>query len=172
MNVLLDTNVILNDFFHRNPDFGFQRISDPEQIRQVEAYRESVHEALLFLSLQKETRIFCTTTMLSRFASLLGDLLVPAGQVAEELAYWLGNLKLLEVSSRDVEQALQQMQAAPTKVDFDDFLIKHLAQTHPIDLLVSSLPKSREFYWPMLVFKPEKIRDINWDGLGELSLHT
>jgi hypothetical protein len=165
MNILLDTNILLNDFFHRNPDFGFQRIQDPEQIRQVENYRQTVHEALLFISLQKNTQVLTTTTIFARFASLLGDLLVPGDLVSEELTYWAGNLKWIEVLQRDLEESLHDLQNAENRLDFDDYLLRRLGEKHAIDMLLTSLPKSREFFWPVLVFKPEKIRELNWEAL-------
>ena len=160
--ILLDTNVILNDFFHRNPDFGFQRISDPEQIRQVEEYRNTVHESLLFLSLQKEVQVCCTTPILARYGALLGDLLVPAETVLEELQYWMSNIQLVEVGANDLAESLVQMENANSKVDFDDYLLKHISQKNEIDMIVSSVPKSREFFWPVLVFKPEKLKDLSF----------
>jgi hypothetical protein len=162
MRILLDTNVLLNDFFHRNPDYGFQRINDADQARQVEAYRETVHEALLFLSLQAEVEVWTTTSILSRFAAILGDLLVPADLVAGELQHLMGNLKLVEVSAKDLEESLSLMGKASTKMDFDDYLLKHLATKNELDMVLSSVPKSREFYWPVLFFKPEKVRDITF----------
>jgi hypothetical protein len=162
--ILLDTNVILNDFFHRNSDFGFQRISDPEQIRQVEDYRNIVHESLLFLSLQREVQICTTVSILARYGALLGDFLVPAETVAEELNYWMSNIQLVEVGSTDLEESLSQMGKAATKMDFDDYLLKHITQKNKIDMIVSSVPKSREFFWPVLVFKPEKLKDLNFSN--------
>jgi predicted nucleic acid-binding protein len=165
--IILDTNVILNDFFHRNPDFGFQRISDPEQIRQVEEYRHTVHEALLFLSLQKEVQICITTSILARYGALLGDLLVPAETVLEELQYWMSNVQMLEVTVFDLEESLSQMEKAATKMDFDDYLMKHITQKNEVDMIISSVPKSREFYWPVLFFKPEKLKDLTFSASAE-----
>lgn len=162
MKFLLDTNVLLNDFFHRQPDFGFQRIQDPEQARQVEAYRQEVHESLLFLSLQKEVEVWTSVSILARFAALLGDLLVPSQQVQEEMEHWLSQLKLAEVAGADLHKALETMRQANPKPDFDDFLLKQLCQEQHIDAVVTSVPKSREFYWPVLVFKPEKLRELKW----------
>jgi hypothetical protein len=163
MNVFLDTNILLNDFFHRNPDFGFQRISGEDQAREVSKYRELVSEALLFLSLQKDVQAFCSSSIISRFAAVLGDLLVPPDLVLEEIRHWLSNLKLLDITSNDLQIALDKMESSTTKLDFDDYLLKHIFIENQIDLLVTSIPKSREFFWPILVFKPEKIRELTFN---------
>jgi len=166
MKILLDTNVLLNDFFHRHPDFGFQRIQDPVQLKEVESYRAIVHEALLFISLQKNVETTCTTCIIGRLASILGDLLVPADLVLEEIQHWLSNVKLIELDGNDLHLAINNMEASKVKLDFDDYLLKHLAVKNGIDLVLTSIPKSREFYWPVLVFKPEKIREINFSELS------
>jgi hypothetical protein len=166
MKILLDTNVILNDFFHRQPEFGFQRISDPEQIRQVEAYRLTVHESLLFLSLQPEVEIWTTTAILARLGSLMGDLLVPPAMVLDEMNYWLSNYKLAETHSKDLEESLLQMGNADPKLDFEDYLVRYVMTQNGLDMLVTSLPKSREFFWPILVFKPEKLKDLTFQEGG------
>lgn len=160
MRILLDTNILLNDFFHRNPDFGFQRISDPAQKAEVESYREKVHHCLERLSLDEENEVLCTTTIFARFAALLGDLLVPADLVLEELSYWKSNLKLLEVSAIHLENSLQEMQQSEPRLDFDDYLLRHICKENQADLLLSSIPRSREFYWPVLFFKPENIGQL------------
>lgn len=160
MRILLDTNLLLNDFFCRNPDFGFQRISDPAQMKEVEAYREKVHECLERLSREEHTEILSSTAIFVRFAALLGDLLVPAARVLEELSYWKSNLQLLETSDQLLEECLQEMQKAETPMDFDDYLLRRICRDHQVDVLLSSIPKSREFYWPVLFFKPENIGQL------------
>lgn len=163
MRFLLDTNVLLNDFFHRHPDFGFQRIQDPEQIKQVEAYRADVNEGLLFLSLQKEVEVWTSVSILARLGALLGDLLVPADLVLVEMEHWLSQLKLAEVPSQRLHEAIDAMRAAETKLDFDDYLLKNTCKSACIEAVVTSLPKSKEFYWPVLVFKPEKLRELKFE---------
>jgi hypothetical protein len=160
MRILLDTNILLNDFFHRNPEFGFQRISDPAQKAGAEAYREKVHLCLENLSLSQQYEILSTTAIFTRFAALLGDLLVPAELVLEELSYWKSNLKLLEVAETDLEHCLLEMQGAESKMDYDDYLLRRLANKNEVEVLLSSIPKSREFFWPVLFFKPENIEQL------------
>ena len=160
MRILLDTNILLNDFFHRNPDFGFQRISDPSQVKEVEAYRMKVHECLERLGSESDVEVCTSTSIFARFAALLGDLLVPADLVLDELQYWKSNLQLLECGSLHLEKCLREMEEAGTRLDFDDYLLRHLAKENGVDLLLSSVPKSREFYWPVLFFKPENIGQI------------
>jgi len=158
MRILLDTNILLNDFFHRNPEFGFQRISDPAQKAEVETYREKVHECLERLAAETSAEILCSTAIFARFAALLGDLLVPAELVMEEMSYWQSNVKLLELSSLHLEKSLLEMQEAEVKADFDDYLLRMICRENKVDLLLSSIPKSREFYWPVLFFRPDNIR--------------
>lgn len=160
MRILLDTNILLNDFFHRNPDFGFQRISDSAQKAEVEGYREKVHHCLERLAPEPSAEMLFTTTIFARFAALLGDLLVPADMVLEELTYWKSNLKILEVTSEHLEASLLEMQAAEIKLDYDDYLLRLLCREHQVELLLSSIPKSREFYWPVLFFRPENIGQL------------
>ena len=165
---MLDTNIILNDFFYRQPDYGFQRTANQEQAKEVELYRQTVNEALLFLSLKPTVEVFTTSAIVSRFASVLGDLLVPASLVFEEISYWLSNVKLLELQSKNLQNALNKMEMADPKFDFDDYLLKLICEENGIDLLLTSIPKSRQFYWPILVFKPEKIREICFEDLESL----
>jgi len=162
MRILLDTNILLNDFFYRHPDFGFKRIQNEEQAREVEEYRQLVNESLLFLSIQKEVEILSSTAILSRFAAVLGDLLVPSDLVLEEMQHWFSNLKLIETTSKDLITALNLMENANPKLDFDDYLIKNLCVDHEVNLILTSIPKSREFYWPVLVFKPEKVGELTF----------
>ena len=157
MRILLDTNILLNDFFHRNPDFGFQRISNPAQRTEVEFYRNQVHQVLERLAAEAGIEAWTSTAIFARFAALLGDLLVPADLVLEELNYWKSNLRLAEVAGPLLENCLLEMEKSDPKPDFDDFLLRALAKENHLDLLLSSIPKSKEFYWPVLVFKPENI---------------
>lgn len=161
MRYLLDTNVILNDFFHRQPEFGFQRIQNPEQANQVEQHRSLIHESLLWVSLQADSQVWSTTSIFARFGSLLGDLLVPADLVLEEMSHWLSNLKLAEITSMDLQKAMEEMEKANPRIDFDDYLLKEICLKNGIEVFVTSLPKSRSFYWPVLVFPPEKIKDVS-----------
>lgn len=170
MRFLLDTNVILNDFFHRNPEFGFQRIQNQEQAAQVENHRRQIHESLLWLSLQPEVEVWSTTAILARFGALLGDLLVPADLVVEEMAHWLSQLRLAEIESADLKKAHFEMEKSQPRIDFDDYLLKEISVRQSVDVLITSLPKSRHFYWPVLVFAPEKIRELNWENAGEKPL--
>lgn len=167
MRFLLDTNVILNDFFHRNPEFGFQRIQHQDQAAQVEHHRQQIHESLLWLSLQPAVEVWSTSAIVARFGALLGDLLVPADLVVEEMAHWLANLRLAEMESNDLKKAHFEMEKAQPRIDFDDYLLKELCVRHGIDVLITSVPKSRHFFWPVLVFAPEKIRELNWENAGE-----
>ena len=162
MRILLDTNILLNDFFHRHPDFGFQRISDPAQRAEIESYRTKVHECLDRLSLEESAEVWTSTPILARFGALLGDLLVPADLVLEELRYWHSNLKLVDVHARHLEECLLEMENAESRMDFDDYLLRRLANEHKLDLILSSVPKSREFFWPVLFFKPENIGQVNF----------
>jgi len=162
MHIFLDTNIVLNDFFYRHPDFGFKRIQNEEQAKEVEAYRQLVHESLLFLSIQKDVHIVSSTATVSRFAAVLGDLLVPADLVLEEMKHWFSNLKLIETTAKELLTALDFMETAEPKLDFDDYLLKHICVENKIDLILTSIPKSREFYWPVLVFKPEKVRELTF----------
>jgi hypothetical protein len=162
MRIILDTNILLNDFFYRHPDFGFKRIQNEEQAKEVDAYRQVVHESLLFLSLQQDVQILSSTAIVSRFAAVLGDLLVPADLVLEEMQHWFSNLSLIETSSKDLMTALDFMEKADPKLDFDDYLLKQLCVENEVDLILTSIPKSREFYWPVLVFKPEKVRELTF----------
>lgn len=158
MNILLDTNVLLNDFFHRNPDFGFQRIQDPKQKEEVAQYRQVVHEALLFLSLQPEVKVWSSTVVLARFAAVLGDLLVPAEVVKDEMAYWLSNLALAECKAQDLLEAQVQMESANEPCDFDDYLTRLIGKTALIDAVLTSVPKPKTFFWPIVILKPEQVR--------------
>jgi len=160
MRVFLDTNIILNDFFNRHPDFGFQRINNPEQAKDVEQYRQLVSESLLFISIQKDVEVYTSSSILARFASVLGDLLVPPDLVLEEMNHWLSNLKLSDLKVSDLMEAIEKMEVSDPKLDFDDYLIKHLAVIYSIDVVLTSIPKSKEFYWPVLIFKPENIRTL------------
>jgi hypothetical protein len=160
MRIFLDTNILLNDFFHRNPDFGFQRISDPEQTKAVEDYRQKVHESLGRIAAEPGIEVWTSSTVFARFAALLGDLLVPAADVLEELQYWQSNLKMVEISIRHLEESLLDMGNAETKMDFDDFLIRKIALENQMEVVLTSLPKSREFFWPVLVFKPENLDQL------------
>ena len=162
MHIFLDTNILLNDFFYRHPDFGFKRIQNEDQAKEVEVYRQVVHESLLFLSLQKKVQIVSSTAIVSRLASILGDLLVPPDLVLEEMQHWFSNLNLIETASKDLLTVLDLMENAEPKLDFDDYLLKHLCVENKLDLILTSIPKSREFYWPVLVFKPENVRQLTF----------
>lgn len=163
MNFLLDTNVLLNDFFYRHPDFGVQRIHDGEQIRQVQNYRQQVHEGLLFLSLQKEVKVWSSVTIIARFGALLGDLLVPPPTVEEEMEYWLSQVQIIDIEAVQLHKVLDDMKKATHKMDFDDYLLKQICHMACIDSIVTSLPKSKEFFWPILVFKPEKLVKLKFE---------
>lgn len=164
MNILLDTNVLLNDFFHRNPDFGFQRIQDQKQKEEVEQYRQVVHEALLFLSLQPLVKAWTSTTILARFAAVLGDLLVPTELVKDEMAYWLSNLALAECTSGDLMEAQRLMEAAKEPVDFDDYLTRLICSSTQIDAILTSISKPKTFFWPIVILKPEQVRQLTFNS--------
>ena len=165
MKIFLDTNILLNDFFHRHPDYGFQRISSPEQAGQVEQYRSMVHETLLWLSLKPSVTVCTSTFIVSRLASLFGDLLVPKALVAEEMQYLLSGFLLSEPGISHLETALTGMQGADQTADFDDYLLRQLAKESACDILLTSLSRSRTFFWPVLVFRPEELRGLNWEEL-------
>ena len=145
MRILVDTALLLNDFFFRRPEVAGLR-GGPAPTPALEQAWQQSHEALLAISLQPNAHVCLAEYSSLRLASVLSDLLLPAGEVLEELRYWNSNFRLLALSPGEAEHALETGMArypASTR-PAEDYLLAHLAQRYEVDYVLSPLTRKEE----------------------------
>lgn len=143
LRILVDTALLLNDFFHRRPEVAALR-GGPEPTEALQQSWQYSHEALLVLSLQPTAHVCLAEYSALRLASVLSDLRLPAGEVLEELRYWNSNFRLLALSPGEAEHALESgLEANPTSTrPAEDYMLAHLARRYEADYVLSPLPRS------------------------------
>lgn len=98
--IYVDQNVLLNDFFHRYPQYARQ------QSEALSDLRNMVHERLIQLSITPGVAVATATHQVLRLCSVISELGTPAEIVADELHHLLQNFILCTLNPPDIEHAL------------------------------------------------------------------
>ena len=154
--ILLDSSLLLNDFFHRNPEYGSRR-SGKEPSEELLDFWQKSHEALLRLSLETMLGLFVAEYVPSRLASILSDLGVPRQIVYEELIYWNGSFHTLKADAETIERILEKSlnQDISVNIPTEDIWMTELAKEAGIRYILSPWRRqeSRNFStldpWPL-----------------------
>lgn len=157
--LMADANVLINDFFYRQPDFGTGRVV-PERQVQIELYRQKVHQTLENLSKIDGIQVFIPTYMFLRVASLLCDLFVPNELAKQELLYLRNNYNLIDITLPDVEEVLWQVQNIPNSeldLDMEDRFLLYACRTTQCSHLLTSTRKGYEFLEEIILVRPESL---------------
>ncbi|SFC91284.1 hypothetical protein SAMN05421780_11223 [Flexibacter flexilis DSM 6793] len=157
--LMADANVLINDFFYRQPDFGMGRVV-PERQAQIELYRQKVHQTLEELSKIDGIQVFIPTYMFLRVASLLADLFVPNELAKQELLYLRNNYNMIDITLPDIEQVLWQVQTTPnTELDLDmeDYFLLHACRAAQCSHLLTSTRKGYELLEEIVLVRPESV---------------
>jgi hypothetical protein len=142
LRILVDTSLLLNDYFHRQPEHARLRGGAPPTEALLEAWEQS-HEALLAISLQPNAHVCIAEYTSLRLASVLSDLRLPGQLVLEELRYWNINFRLLALSPGEAEAALEAgLQLSPTSGrPAEDYILAHLARRYEADYVLTPQPR-------------------------------
>jgi hypothetical protein len=136
--VFLETHILLSDFFHRYPDYGFMRNPGPEDRERLIALREKIHENLQKMSLEPDVAVYTSVPALSRVASLLSEWKVPGALIREEISHWLSNLVVLDVKSQHLEAAVDVLSHPENQsIPFDEILNPLLCRENGISEIFS-----------------------------------
>jgi hypothetical protein len=142
LRILVDTALLLNDYFYREPESAGLRGGSKPTEALLTAWALS-HEVLLTLALQPNTHVCLAEYSALRLASVLSDLKLPAEHVLEELRYWNTNFRLLALSAGEAEQALEaglQLNKGIVR-PAEDYILAHLARRYDVDYILSPLPR-------------------------------
>jgi hypothetical protein len=159
--ILLDSSLLLNDFFHRNPDFGARRTGKEPSEELLDFWQKS-HEALLRLSLESMLGLFVMEYVPTRLACILSDLGVPLAMVHEELTYWNTSFHVLRADAAGVEKAIEECleQAGIDGIPSEDIWTAMLARRAGIVYILSP--------WTRQATLPGKPRIVTPDMLEEV----
>lgn len=154
--ILIDANILINDFFFRQPDFGLGRIV-PERREQVEAYRAKVHQTLVHLSSLSSIQVFVPSFVLLRIASLLSDLFVPNELARQELIYLTNNYTLIDVDSQSIEEIMWQIQKteADDLLDMEDYFLLLACRKAECNYLLTSTNKGYSSLEEVKIIRPD-----------------
>lgn len=159
--ILLDSSLLLNEFFHRNPGYGSRRTGREPSEELLDFWQKS-HEALLRLSLQSARKVLLADYVLLRLACVLSDLGVPAAQVQEELAYWHSSFALLPVTPAQVEEALAEAleRGIPDGVPAEDAWMAVLAGAAGIDYILSPWTRQNTLPGKPRIITPDQLEQV------------
>lgn len=103
--LLLDTNVLLADFFARYPEFGNRNQLEGSEKQKLDEYREKIHEALEWVA-QNGIQPFIAAFSLYRLLTIFSDMGAPAHIIAEELEYLKSQCQIIETPAEHLNSVL------------------------------------------------------------------
>lgn len=158
MRLLVDTALLLNDFFYRQPQVAALR-GGPNPTPELEQAWAQSHEALVALSHLPIIHVCMAEYSALRLASVLSDLRLPASDVLEELRYWNSNFRLLALSPGEAERALETGLALHphSTRPAEDYLLAHLARRYEADFVLSPLPRAEAMLDTILFRTPAQV---------------
>ena len=158
MRVLVDTPLLLNDFFYRYPDMGVLRTGQAPPPALTTKW-QACHEALLKLSLEREREIYVMDYTLLRLVTILSDLKIPAAVVLEELSYWNSQFQAIPLSAHKAEHLLEQAKPQMSDPDLmaEEILLASTASNMQIDFVLSPVPHAHPSIMGVSFRQPEAV---------------
>ncbi len=159
--ILLDSSLLLNDFFHRNPAYGTLRTGREASEELLDFWQKS-HEALLKLSLEPLLKVVVAEYVPVRLASVLSDLGVPAEMVLDELAYWNGSFHRLSAGPELVEEVLTEetKRTLPRGVPTEDIWLSALARRSGIQYILSPWTRQNTLAGSPRIITPDQLPEV------------
>ena len=139
MKLLVDTSILLHDFYFRHPEFASHR--QQEQSEQLFAFREVVHRSLQHTAELENALVAVPLFALHRLASILSEYFVPNILVRQEFLYLLHNYELLSVGIATTEKMTDLLGNFPDDsegVDADLLLLEIAAIDNDCTALLTS----------------------------------
>jgi hypothetical protein len=158
LRVLVDTSLLLNDYFHRHPEDAMLRGGSEPPDMLLKTWEIS-HEALLALSLRGNVDVCLAEYSALRLASILSDLRLGAEKVLDELRYWNSNFRLLALSPGEAELALEtglQLNVSSTR-PAEDYLLTHLARQYEATYILSPIARTENMLQSIPFYQPEHV---------------
>jgi len=115
MKLLVDTSILLHDFYFRHPEFASRR--QQEQSEQLFAFREVVHHSLQQTAELETALVAVPLFALHRLAAILSDYFVPNILVRQEFLYLLHNYEILTVGLATTEKMTELLGSYPDDAD-------------------------------------------------------
>ena len=158
MRILVDTPLLLNDFFYRYPDMGVLRTGQAPPPALTTKW-QACHEALLKLSLERERELFVMDYTLLRLVTILSDLKIPAAVVLEELTYWNSQFQAIPLSAHKAEHLLEQAKPQMSDPDLmaEEILLAATALTLQMDYILSPVPHAHPTIMGAVFMAPEGV---------------
>ena len=164
MILLCDTALLLNDFFHRQPELAQLR-GGRQPTTELEQMWAQSHEALLSISLRPNAFVCLAEYSVLRLATVLSDLRVDAAMILEELRYWNSNFRLLSLSPGEAETALErglQLYPSPHR-PAEDYILAALANRYEVEIIISPQARKNPMLAGVRFVEPAQVQKV----LGE-----
>lgn len=106
VKILLDSALLLNDFFHRHPEVGSLR-TGKEPTEELLTFWQASHEALLFISINQPYLQPCITEAVAlRLAAVLSDFALEPARIQEEISWWQSSFEIIPASLEEMAEGL------------------------------------------------------------------
>lgn len=155
---MLDTSIMLHDFFHRFPEYYPAQKVDAGQLEMLNKYRAIVHQDLEVLAQAPSCTIGTSQGIFQRFAAIIDEYLVPPSLAHEEIQYWIHNLHIDETPFDKIVALLNEH----GKINIPPSLSITLAhlQHHQYQFLFTSQPWPAELLSPFQLLVPGKLEGL------------
>jgi len=152
--VFVDTNVLVYDFFHRNP--GYNPGSD---IARIAAHSNA---ALTHISRQRGYRLFTAAFSLARLVSLLQQRKVPKSVAVGEVRRVLSKMSVVGLPSSLMLSGLDEFERNADAKDLEDVFQYLVCRQNRCRYLLTANGKDFRFFRNVLVVHPESYRIITF----------
>jgi predicted nucleic acid-binding protein len=138
MKLLVDTSILLHDFYYRYPEMASRRQN--QQSDQLFAWREVVHQSLIATAETSTLEVATPLFALYRLAGILSEYFVPNALVRQEFQYLSHNYHLLSETEAQLEGMIGELQnwGDDDGVDADLLLLEAIAVAYGCQVILTT----------------------------------
>jgi predicted nucleic acid-binding protein len=153
--IFLDTNILLNDFLHRYPQFA--RLGNSTDI----LHSREAHQALTYIRRNRLFKTYVASFSIARFVSFLDSLRVPKNIAVQEINMLLAKNTILTLTQTLVREATDLFDSDTRLRDFEDAFQFIVCQDHKCYYFLTLNSKDFRFFPSIMVVTPSKYRIIS-----------
>jgi len=151
--VFLDTNVLINDFFFRNPKYI--KINSKDYL--------PCYETIKFLKKNKNKyKIFVSSHSIARFISLLNDKKVPKSISISEIKILLNSYEIVNLTKTLIEKVVTEFEHKELVKDLEDAFQYQVSSSNGCLYLFTINTKDFKNFLNVKVLHPKNYRTINY----------
>jgi hypothetical protein len=151
--IFLDTNILVNDFLHRYPQYP--------KIK-VDKNRQHCADAMVFIRKRRNLKTYIASFSIARFVSLLGDLKVPREITLKELDMLMAKNTVVSLTQKLIVKTIQTARKNVKIKDMEDALQYTVCHDNHCYFLLTLNTKDFIEFADISALHPSKCRFIDF----------